>query len=318
MENLLNSLLKNYIREVEGLTALAFTDREGLILASEIKGDSENEEVMGAITAVMDSSMDRIRGEFGAESNFFNITTTGGKKIAICSQGPRAILTSISDPSTSDIELKVYSEHTAGKAEQILEGNDRVSLEIPAIIKAIAKTRGGKLPEGEFSVKLIVTGNYSVGKTSLIKRFVENRFQESYISTIGVEISKKTVNFGDKTKVNFVLWDIGGQMQQMAPYRARFYNGANAAFIVVDRTRLETLGGIKIWLEDIKKSIQQRIPVVIVGNKSDLSDLNVNEAQIEQAAGEFGFHYILTSAKTGENVQDCFNYIAIRFLENIF
>ncbi len=318
MENLLNTLLKNYIKDVEGVSALSFTDREGLVLASEIKGESESEEVMGAISAVIDSSMDRIKKEFGAESSFFNITTTGGKKIAICAQGPRAILSAIADPSTSDIELKIYSEHIASKAEQLLEGNEKVSLEIPTIIKTIARTRGGRLPKGEYSVKLIITGNYQVGKTSLIKRFVENRFQESYISTIGVEISKKTIDFGENLEVNFVLWDIGGQMQQMAPYRARFYNGANAAFIVLDRTRFNTLDSIQTWYEDIKKSVQQRIPIVIVGNKSDSEEIQVSEKDIAKVADEFGFHYILSSAKTGENVQDCFNYIALKFLESIF
>ena len=318
MEILLNTLLKNYINDVEGVTALSIADREGLILASEIKGESENEEVMGAISAVIDSSMDRIKSEFGAESSFFNTTTTGAKKIAICAQGSKAILTAIADPSTSDVELKVYSEHIAGKVEQIIEGNDKITLEIPAIIKAIAKTRGGRLPKGEYSVKLIITGNYQVGKTSLIKRFVENRFQESYISTIGVEISKKTINFGEDTEVNFVLWDIGGQMQQMAPYRARFYNGANAAFITLDRTRPKTLESIQTWYDDIKKSVQQRIPIVIVGNKSDLDDLAVSEDDIAKKADEYGFHFILTSAKTGENVGDAFTYCAIKFLENIF
>jgi len=93
-------------------------------------------------------------------------------------------------------------------------------------------------------LKLIITGLFQVGKTSLIKRFVENRFQESYISTIGVEISKKILKIGDSTEINTIIWDIGGQMQQMDPYRARFYNGANAAFIVLDRTRPETLKSV--------------------------------------------------------------------------
>jgi small GTP-binding protein len=318
MENLLKTLLKNYMMDVEGVTALSITDREGLVLASEIKGESEDEEVMGAISAVMDSSIDRIKSEFGGENVFFNITTTGGKKIAICGQGPRAILSAIADPSTSDVELKVYSEHIAGKAEQLLVGNDKLLLEIPAIIKAIAKTRGGKLPKGEFSMKLIVTGIFQVGKTSLIKRYVENRFQDSYISTIGVEISKKTINFGENTEINFVIWDIAGQSRQLDVFRARFYNGANAAIIVVDRTRMKSLESIQTWYDDIKKSIEQRIPIVIVGNKSDLEDLAVSEEDIAKAVDEFGFHYILTSAKTGENVQDCFNYIAIKFLENTF
>ena len=104
----------------------------------------------------------------------------------------------------------------------------------------------------------------------------------------------------------------------MAPYRARFYNGANAAFLVCDRTRPETLESIKKWFDDIKQSVPKRIPMVIVGNKSDLDELAVSEQSIQAMAEEFGFHYILTSAKTGVNVSDAFNYAAIRFLESIY
>jgi small GTP-binding protein len=318
MENLLKTLLRNYIRDVEGVNALSITDREGLVLASEIKGESEDEEVMGAISAVMDSSMDRIKREFGAESSFFNTTVMGDKKIVICAQGSGAILTAIAEQTTSDVELKVYSEHIAGKAEQLLEGNEKLSLEIPGIIKTIARTRGGKLPKGSYSTKLILTGLHQVGKTSLITRFIENKFQENYISTIGVELSKKTITMGEGTEIFFVIWDISGQRNQMKPFRGRFYNGANAAFIVLDRTRNETLESVRIWYDDIKKSVQQRIPIVIVGNKSDLDDLEISEEDIAKVADEFGFHYILTSAKTGENVSDAFTYIALKFLESVF
>ncbi|HEC38536.1 MAG TPA: hypothetical protein ENI29_09890 [bacterium] len=77
----------------------------------------------------------------------------------------------------------------------------------------------------------MLTGDYQVGKTSLIKRFVENSFGKDYISTMGVQISKKTVNLTDKNIMNFIIWDIGGQSFQMAPYRSKFYSGANALMI---------------------------------------------------------------------------------------
>jgi len=317
MENLLKTLLNNYLEVSPGILGASIFDRDGLTLASESKGRSGDDSVMGALSAVIDSYVERLKTEFGGQSNFCNITTVEGKKFAYCAQGPNAILTTVADPSATDTELRVYSEHVAFKIEQLIEENDAIELNIPEIIKAIANTKGGELPKGEYSTKLIVTGIFQVGKTSLIKRFVENRFQESYISTIGVEISKKTLKVGDSTEINTIIWDIGGQMQQMDPYRARFYNGANAAFIVLDRTRPETLKTVEIWYNDIKKSISKSIPIVIVGNKSDVENLYVSEDDIKKVADEFGFHYILTSAKTGDGVNDAFLYCAFKYLENL-
>lgn len=318
MQNLFSTLLRNYLNEIDGVIAVAICDRDGLIIASEDKEEFDSESIIGVVSAVLDSYIDRIKKEFGTESNFLNITSTGDKKFAYCSMGPNSILTSVADLSTSDIELRVYSEHVASKVELLIAGNENVSLEIPEIIRTLSKTKEGKLPRGEFSMKLILTGDYKVGKTSLIKRFVDNLFQDSYISTIGVEISKKVIEIGEKTSINFIIWDIGGQIKQMIPYRKRFYSGANACFIVIDRTRLEHQNSIKTWYDEIKNSVPNNISIVIVCNKSDLIDeIVVSEADIKKVADEYGFHYILTSAKTGENVNDVFSYIGYKFLENI-
>ncbi len=317
----LREILKNYFEEVEGILGVAICDRDGFIIASEFKeGDNEeSDSTLGAISTILDNYIDRIKSEFGSQGNFFNITSTGEKKFAFCSQGPQSILTTITDQSTSDTELKVYSEHIAGKVELILYGNEEVSTDIPEIIKALAKTRSGTLPKaGEYSNKIILTGDYQVGKTSLIRRFVKNSFKRDYISTIGVQISKKTINLTEENQMNFIIWDIGGQSFQMTPYRARFYNGANAAFIVVDRTRPDHLKSVEKWYKDIKSSIPKNIPIVVVGNKSDLTDkLVISKEEIKDIAKKFDFHYILTSAKTGENVNDAFLYLAYRVIESL-
>ncbi len=316
--DLLESLLENYMFDIDGAIAVAICDRDGFIIASDSKekAGTESDSVMGAISAFLDIYIDRIKNEFQTQSNFFNITSMQDKKFAYCSMGSRSILTTIADPTTSDLELRIYSEYIAGKVELVLEGIDNVSTEIPEIIRVLSKRREGKLPKGQFTSKLILTGDFRVGKTSLIKRFVENLFSESYISTIGVEISKKTVVMDEDTKINFVLWDIGGQISSMAPYRHRFYEGSSAAFIVIDRTRPNNLESVKTWYDDIKKSVLRDIPVVIVGNKSDLQDkLVITEEEIKIVAKELGFHYILTSALTGENVNEAFLYIAYRFIE---
>ena len=320
--SLLKEILINYSNEVEGILGLAICDRNGFIIASESKQENEEEsdEIIGALSAMLDTYIDRIKLEFGTSDSFFNITSTGDKKFIFSSMGPNSILATVAEQSTTDIELKVYSEHIASKIELVLSSNEEVSPKIPEIIKALSKTRGGQLPNmvGEYSNKLVLTGDYQVGKTSLIRRYVENKFEEDYISTLGVQISKKTVQLSEQTKMNFIIWDIGGQVQQMEPYRAKFYNGANAAFIVVDRTRLGTLNSIEKWYNDIKKSVPINIPIVIVGNKSDLVEaIVIDEEEIKEVAKKFGFHYIVTSALTDENVNDAFLYIAYRVIESL-
>ena len=318
---LLKEIIINYFNEVEGILGVAICDRDGFIIASESKQENEEESdaIIGALSAILDTYIDRIKTEFGTTDSFFNITETGDKKFAFCSKGPQSILTTVSDQSVSDIELRVFGEHLAAKIEMVLDGNEDISPKIPEIIKALSKTREGHLPSlaGEYSNKLITCGDYKVGKTSLIRRFVENKFESDYISTLGVQISKKTVNLPNNTKINFIIWDIGGQ-QHFSMNRAQFYSGANAAIIVVDRTRTDHLHSIEKWYNDIRESVKRNIPTIIVGNKSDLiNQIVISEEEIKEIAKKFNFHYILTSALTGENVNDAFLYIAYRVIETL-
>jgi len=316
--DLLESLLQNYMFDIDGAIAVAICDRDGFIIASNSKEKTgaESDSLLGAISAFLDVYIDRIKKEFQTQSNFFNITSMQDKKFAYCSMGSHSILTTIADPTTSDLELRIYSEYIAGKVELVLDGVDNVSTEIPEIVRVLSHRREGKLPKGEFASKLILTGDFGVGKSSVVKRFIENMFKETYIATVGVEISKKSVVLEKETIINFILWDIGGQVGQIAPYRHRFYEGASAAFIVIDRTRPNNLESVKAWIKDIKESVPHNIPVVIVGNKSDLQEeLVISEEEIKSLAKELGFHYILTSCKTGENINEAFLYIAYRFIE---
>ncbi|MBN1214741.1 MAG: GTP-binding protein [Candidatus Lokiarchaeota archaeon] len=319
MENKLNIILKNYVNNVEGIIAVAIFDKDGLLIASEHKEGtgSDSDAIMGAISSMIDSSIDRIKKEFNTEVGFFNITSTGDKKFAFCSKGQNSILTTLAQPNTSDVELKVFSEHIAIKIDLLLDRNENISLEIPDIIKLLSKTRSGKFPEGDFATKLVLIGDYRAGKSSLIRRFVHQKFKENYTSTIGVDITKHTYKLSDKTIVNFIIWDVAGQSDFLT-YRKNFYNGAHCAIIVLDRTREETLKNVKKWYNDITNSLEEKLPMVIVGNKSDLLDnIVVQEKDIKAVADELGFNYILTSAKTGENVHDAFAYMASKVLERL-
>ena len=318
LEGLLKKLLSNYMIKVEGVISVVVSDRDGFVISLQSKKDPGDESVLGAIAATVDSFIERIKKEFGRESSFFNITTIHDKKFAYCSMGSKSILLTISELLTSDTELRVFSEHIAGKVELLLEGNINVSLEIPEIIKSLSKTKDGKIPTGTFALKLILTGDYGVGKTSLNLRFVQNIFKESYRSTVGVDISQKIMYLSENSKLKFIIWDIGGQIERMAPHRSRFYGGANAAFIVVDRTRPKSLNNVENWYGEIRRFIDKSVIIILIGNKSDLEDeIDVSEGDLKKIADLHGFKYILTSAKTGENVNEAFRYIAYRFLESV-
>ena len=103
--------------------------------------------------------------------------------------------------------------------------------------------------------KVIVLGDPSVGKTSLIHQFVDDSFSDNYISTIGVDISKKSIDLAPSTKMDFILWDIGGQVKSMATYRARFYGGANFALLVCDVSNKNSFLHLDDWITDLNQLI---------------------------------------------------------------
>ncbi len=173
-----------------------------------------------------------------------------------------------------------------------------------------------KLPKGDYSLKVIVVGDYKVGKTSIIRRFKEKIFTEGYLPTIHLKISKVKMIYGD-THVSFLCWDIGGQSSQMDPYRNSFYEGIQSGIIVVDRTRKKTLINAEKWYKHSTNSISNKIPFILVGNKSDLeNEIIVDEQDLKDMAEKLDISLFLTSAKTGENVNNLFTNLAYMFFES--
>ncbi|MFX1259129.1 MAG: Rab family GTPase, partial [Promethearchaeota archaeon] len=171
-------------------------------------------------------------------------------------------------------------------------------------------------PKGNFFMKVIVIGDYEVGKTAITRRFVENSFDERYLPTLQLKISKKKLNFG-YTDVTIMIWDIGGQVIHMSPYRNQFYEGAQSGVIIVDRTRKKTIENAEKWFKDTNKAIPKKIPFILVGNKSDLIDeIVVSEQDIKCKADKLNLDYLLTSAKTGDNINELFHDLTYLFFEN--
>jgi small GTP-binding protein len=173
-----------------------------------------------------------------------------------------------------------------------------------------------KFPKGDYFIKVIVIGASQVGKSAIIKQFVDNNFQEYYIPTIQLRISKKNLNFG-QANITLGIWDIGGQVIHMSPYRRNFYEGAQSAIIVVDRTREKTLKDVEMWYKDSYQSIPKKIPFILVGNKSDLEDdIEIYKKDLEHEAKKLGANYVLASAKTGCNVNELFTDLTQMYIES--
>ncbi|MBD3212345.1 MAG: GTP-binding protein [Candidatus Lokiarchaeota archaeon] len=160
----------------------------------------------------------------------------------------------------------------------------------------------------DYYLKVIILGESAVGKTSLVLRFVSNRFMEDYRSTIGTNIYMKEIRLSNGHIYNLNLWDIAGQ-ERWARMRHKYYKGGQGAIIVGDLTRPPTFAQIRdFWIPDLRKFLSD-IPILLVGNKSDL-DQTINDKEIEDLKEEIGaMHKIITSAKTGENVETAFKML---------
>jgi small GTP-binding protein len=159
--------------------------------------------------------------------------------------------------------------------------------------------------------KVCVLGAFGVGKTTLVRRFVESIFSEAYLTTVGVKIDKKTVNVGSEP-VTLVLWDIAGEDAERS-VRMNYVRGASGYFLVADGTRAETL--------DVASSIQARVtaevgglPFLLLINKADLQESWDIAAGPVESLERSGWVVVRTSAKTGEGVEEAFHELTRRMV----
>lgn len=165
----------------------------------------------------------------------------------------------------------------------------------------------------DYQFKILIVGDPTVGKTSLILRYTNNAFRRSYVSTLGVHVSDKIFKTEDSTIIQLVLWDVGGQ-DKFKLMRKQFYQGSDAVFLVFDLTNPESFSNIPVWFSDIKKQINMRdedVAGYIIGNKKDLeNDKKITRESAQKLAQKLNLEYLETSALSGENVDYAFTTLA--------
>ncbi|MFW9830310.1 MAG: Rab family GTPase [Candidatus Thorarchaeota archaeon] len=160
----------------------------------------------------------------------------------------------------------------------------------------------------QYVLKVCVVGEGAVGKTSLIIRYTEGHFRESYIMTVGTSFAVKEMNFGD-TLVRLQLWDLAGQ-PHFSSVRPVFYRGAAGLILVYDVTRRQTFDSIPTWYTEVS-TVTGTVPSVLLANKVDLVDQRQVSSEEGMAyARQLGWGYFETSAKEGQGVTDAFRQIA--------
>lgn len=170
----------------------------------------------------------------------------------------------------------------------------------------------------DYTFKLIVIGPAAVGKTSLIRRYVDNKFSFNYKSTIGVDFLAKTVRLKEDKIVKLAIWDVGGQ-EKFRFLRRNFYEGTHGAILVFDLSRANTFPKMKDWLIDMRSIIEYKIPLIILGNKSDLlSEVGevIDREEPKRFAEKEESFYLETSAKTGNNVEQTFKELTKQMLKS--
>ncbi|MEN9599987.1 MAG: hypothetical protein RL596_2308 [Bacteroidota bacterium] len=158
------------------------------------------------------------------------------------------------------------------------------------------------------SKKIVLVGHYGVGKSSLIRRFVQNIFSDSYQVTIGVHILKKTVSFKGE-EITLVLWDIEGK-ENINQTRASYLLGTSGFIFVVDPTRDTTYQNLKEELNFLDRNYP-KTPVIKLVNKSDLIDVEEFKKVLAIQQLEMDF---FSSAKTGDNVENVFMQLVTKML----
>jgi small GTP-binding protein len=309
--------------------AVIVSDSEGLIIAGEKRKDIDME-IVSVLTSIVNPVLQRMRNEFSFKK-FGNASfDTENHRLLFISVDEERILSLVLDSMASIEKLSPYGLFLAEKTAQILtaEEGDLVQISVPNFEYEAENVQRLKNQlyqmelgtRGEYRFKFVILGDHEVGKTSIIRRFVEKKFNTDYRATIGLNVLTHTFEFFGN-EIGATIFDLGAQ-NYFRRFRKVYYSGAQAAFIVFDLSNQESFSNVLNWYQELKDfTTDEQIPIVIVGNKSDLdNERQINYKDGVKLANELSeneiikLSYIETSALTGENVEDAFNLISYHYV----
>jgi len=157
--------------------------------------------------------------------------------------------------------------------------------------------------------KILIAGNATVGKTSLLRRYVDGMFNDSSVMTVGVDFFTKELLY-DNIRCSLQLWDLGGQ-KRFRYLLDSYVMGARGALLLFDLTDMPKIGDILEWV-NIARLHDINLPIILVGTKNDLEDfVAVDDDSALHIKNAFNMiDYIKTSAKTGYNIEKVFDMLA--------
>jgi small GTP-binding protein len=152
-------------------------------------------------------------------------------------------------------------------------------------------------------LKLLLIGESSVGKSCLLLRYADNKFQESFFTTVGIDFKVRAVTV-DNLKVRLQVWDTAGQ-EKFRTITKAYYRGAHGILLVFDVSNADTFAQCQGWMNSISENLSDPVVIVLVGNKCDLVDkIEVTEKEAKTWADGMDVLYFQTSALNGEGIKE--------------
>uniref|UniRef100_A0A1A9WPK1 Ras-related protein Rab-21 n=1 Tax=Glossina brevipalpis TaxID=37001 RepID=A0A1A9WPK1_9MUSC len=169
----------------------------------------------------------------------------------------------------------------------------------------------------QYNFKVVLLGEGCVGKTSIVLRYVEDKFNPQHISTLQASFLTKKVNLDNGAKVQLNIWDTAGQ-ERFHALGPIYYRGSHGAILVYDITDEDSFQKVKNWVKELKRMLGSDIVLTIAGNKTDLEEeRTVPHDEALNYAESVGAHYFETSAKANENIEELFTELTKLMIEHV-
>ena len=351
--DLFKQLFDNFLALNTAIEAVIVSDFDGFIIAGEKRKDIDME-IVSILGTIISPIMERLRDEFAFKEFGTANFDTSEHRLLFVSIVEETTLCVVLESMGSVEKIAPHAYYIAEKIAQILliPENDGIQLFLPdfessrdqldqnkSIRKIIYKE---DMKEGGFyKFKFIIIGDHQVGKTSIVRRFIGQKFLVDYRATMGLNIVSHSFEaFGNKISLD--LWDIGAQ-EFFKRYRKIYYRGAQAAFIVFDLTNRTSFENVKTWHDELREFTENTdMPIVLIGNKNDLiNERVVTHEEGTQLAGTFSefsqyydksglspfsdlselsitsdtsILYTETSALNGDNIEYAFNILSYHYI----